>query len=212
MLITREINSRLEIYIFFHYCQNLKQNKKLVFSAKTTSLRVIFLMMQETHMNEVIKEICWEFFRFTWVELEELEITQEKDSLYFIRVKSPDSALLIWNRWQTLHDIKRILSILLSHKLKTKIVAMVEVNNYLEERDQKLFRFIDDKIDLCNTLWKDIKLPFFSAYERKKIHNYISEKWSKTISTKSEWIGAERRLYICKATEKMTIDIDGTEI
>jgi predicted RNA-binding protein Jag len=141
-----------------------------------------------------------------------MKAIEEKEWIFFIKIKSPDSSLLIWNKGQTLSDLKRILSLLLSHKLETKILARIEVNNYLEEKDRKLFSFIDEKIELCKKLWKDIKLPFFSSYERKKIHNYISEKNLKTISTKSEGEGKDRRLYICKEYEKMSIDIDGVEI
>ena len=163
-------------------------------------------------MKDTILEISKAFFEKMWVELESIEIEEEKETIYFIKIKSPDSALLIGNRWQTLTDIKRILSIFLSQKLDTKVIARIEINNYLEEKDKKLFEFIDEKIAQCHELWKDIKLPFFSAYERKKIHNYISEKNLKNIHTKSEWEGRERRLFICKPHEKMTIDIDGVEI
>jgi len=163
-------------------------------------------------MNDTILEISTDFFNKIWVELDSIDVQEEKEAIYFIRIKSPDSALLIGNRGQTLYDLKRILSILLSQKLDTKIIARIEINNYLEEKDQKLFQFIDEKIEQCEELWKDIKLPFFSAYERKKVHNYISEKNSNTIHTKSEWEGKERRLFICKPQMKMTIDIDGVEI
>jgi len=163
-------------------------------------------------MNNTILELSTDFFNKMWVELESIEVEEEKESIFFIKLKSPDSAILIGNRWQTLSDLKRILSIFLSQKLDTKVIARIEINNYLEAKDQKLFQFIDDKIAQCYDLKKDIKLPFFSAYERKKIHNYISEKNLKNISTKSDGEGRERRLFICKEKEKMTIDIDGVEI
>lgn len=163
-------------------------------------------------MEENIKKISQDFFAKMGIQLDLLEITEEKESIYFIKIESPDSSLLIWNRWQTLHDIKKILSLILSHKLDKKILARIEVNNYLEEKDKKLFSFIDEKITLCEKLWKDIKLPFFSAYERKKIHNFISEKNRITLSTRSEWEGKDRRLYICTSDKKMALDIDGTEI
>lgn len=163
-------------------------------------------------MEEKIHKICSIFFAKIWVDIESIDVKVEKEAIFFIQIKSPDSSLIIWNRWQTLVDLKRVLSIFLSQKLDTKIIARIEVNNYLEEKEKKLFQFIDQKIELCKNLWKDIKLPFFSAYERKKIHNYISEKNLKNIYTKSEWEWRERRLFICKQPEKMTIDIDSLEI
>lgn len=163
-------------------------------------------------MQERIENISQEFFKKLWVNIQSLSITQEKEHIFLIDLKTDDSALLIGNRGQTLSDLKRVLWLLLSRSIEKKIIVHIEVNNYLEERDNKLFEFIEEKIALCKKLEKDIQLPYFSPYERKKIHNYIGEKNPKNISTKSEWEDKNRRLFICVKKEKMTLDIDWIDI
>jgi spoIIIJ-associated protein len=163
-------------------------------------------------MWEKVQEISSVFFEKMWVHIEKISVTQEKTNKFFMKILSDDSALIIWNRWTTLHDIQKILWIILSHHFDTKIVIQVEVNNYLNEKDSQLFQFIEDKIELYLTEKKEIKLPFYSSYERKKIHNYVASKNRDDIATKSEGEGKERRLYICKTPKKMTIDMDWTDI
>lgn len=51
------------------------------------------------------------------------------------------------------------------------------------------------------------------AYDRKKIHSYISEKHSGHIFTKSIGEEKDRRLFICKKSDmSASIDINGTDI
>jgi predicted RNA-binding protein Jag len=68
------------------------------------------------------------------------------------------------------------------------------------------------KIKIVEDSWKDLKLPFFSSYERKKIHSIVSEYWNPKIYTKSIWELRERRLFICRIDEKITIDPDWNDI
>ena len=87
----------------------------------------------------------------------------------------------------------------------------MEINDYLQQKDAKLIQFIQKKIDLVKSSDKEIILPFFTAYERKKVHSYVSEKWG-NVFTQSKWEGHERRIHLCKKNEKITIDIDGQDI
>jgi predicted RNA-binding protein Jag len=52
-------------------------------------------------------------------------------------------------------------------------------------KDQQLFSFIDSKIKIAKQNKKDFRLPFLSAYERKKVHSYIAELNDNQIFTKS---------------------------
>lgn len=58
---------------------------------------------------------------------------------------------------------------------------------------------------------KEIILPFFTAYERKKVHSYVSEHGG-SVYTQSIGEGRDRRIHLCRKDEKMTIDIDGDDI
>lgn len=71
----------------------------------------------------------------------------------------------------------------------------MEVNDYLKSKDDRLFRYIDSRIDYVLKSGKEIALPNFSAYERKKIHSYVSEKKSDKIRSFSVGEKGDRMLH-----------------
>lgn len=74
------------------------------------------------------------------------------------------------------------------------------------------YNIYNNQIDFLKKSWKDVEMPFLSAYERKKVHSFISDMWDDYIFTKSIWEWAERRLFICTKGEKLEIDIDWDDI
>ena len=68
---------------------------------------------------------------------------------------------------------------------ETLIKCHIEVNDYICEKEARLKDFIASKIELLEKTKTNIVLPFFSAYERKKIHTYVIESGKTHISTKS---------------------------
>ena len=67
-----------------------------------------------------------------------------------------------------------------------------------------------------------MKLPYLNAYERKKVHDYVSKLEDKEIKTQSRWEKKDRRLYIILTKndikkdnikhQKLEIDIDSIDI
>ncbi len=82
------------------------------------------------------------------------------------------------------------------------------MKNDIKSKDDRLFDFIKLKIVYVKKSHKDFCLPFYSAYERKKIHQFISEMKNDSIYTKSIWEWKDRRLHICLQGKKLSIDID----
>lgn len=162
---------------------------------------------------ENIQEIALSFFEKLCIDIENIEVTQEAENIYYIKLKTPDSWLLIWYSGKTLEDIRSILKAIISQYWENKnIILHLEVNDYLSKKEDKLHNFIMKKIQLVKS-WKwDVILPFFNSYERKKIHSYVCELNDSEIFTKSVGEWAERRLHICKKSKNITIDIDGIDI
>lgn len=162
---------------------------------------------------ENIQEIALSFFEKLCIDIENIEVTQEAENIYYIKLKTPDSWLLIWYSGKTLEDIRSVLKAIISQYWENKnIILHLEVNDYLSKKEDKLHNFIMKKIQLVKS-WKwDIVLPFFNSYERKKIHSYVCELNDSEIFTKSVGEWAERRLHICKKSKNITIDIDGIDI
>ncbi len=162
-------------------------------------------------VEDIIKNIVEEFFSKMLVDFSNLDVKKELENIYYIKLETTDSSLIIWTRWRNLEDIKNILKILINKRAEENIIIHIEVNDYLKAKEDKLISYIKNKIDYVKDTNKDFRLPFFSAYERKKIHSYVSDLKS-DIYTKSEWEWKDRRLFICKKNNKMTIDLDWVDI
>lgn len=162
-------------------------------------------------MSDQIKNICEEFFKGLGVDYSELILEEEAQNIYRISLKSEDSHLLIGPHGKNLGVITHLLKLIVSKSCENHVNLHVEVNDYLEKKDEKLLNFIASKIDYVKSSWKEITLPFFTAYERKKVHSFVAEKgWN--VYTQSIGEGKDRRIHLCRKDEKMTIDLDGDDI
>lgn len=160
----------------------------------------------------VIKSLVEDFLEKLLISIDSLEVIIEWENIYFIKIKTSESSLFIWYSGRNLEDIRNILKNMISKKIDSNIILHLEVNDYISKKDDKLFNFVSKKIDLLKRTWKEIILPYFNAYERKKIHSYVSELNDTSIFTKSVWDWEKRRLHLCKKSQNITIDIDWIDI
>ncbi len=164
------------------------------------------------YMLEKIDNLSNIFFKNLWINIEQLEIVEEKENIFYIKIKTPDSWILIWQNWKNLISISNLLKLMINKNTVQKVKIYFEVNDYLESKDERLKSLILEKIKYVEKTWSDLKLWFYSPYQRKKIHDIVSEYENNEIYTKSLWEWEERRIYICRKNPKMTIDIDGYDI
>lgn len=162
-------------------------------------------------MNTKIQDITKEFFDNLQIKLDNIEVVSQWDSIYLIKIQTEDSWIIIWNQGKNIEQIKKILKMILFKKLWEDIFIHLEVNDYLKEKEEKLLNFIKSKIEYVKKTWQNVKLPFLSSYERKKVHWYVSEI-NDLVYTKSEWIWKDRRLHIYKKDIWLSIDIDWDNI
>jgi len=162
--------------------------------------------------NELIALIK-EFFDKLNIKIDSLEFSNEENSnIYNLKIQTEESWILIWPHGKNIDAIQNIIKLLISKNIWEKIKLHLEINDYRKSKDDRLFDFIKKEISYLEKTWKDIKLPYFSSYERKKIHSIVHKMENDSIYTKSIWEWKERRLYICKQTPKLTIDIDWDDI
>lgn len=162
-------------------------------------------------MQEIVENICKKFFVKLWTDFSNVTISKEDVWIFKISLKSEDSSLLIGPHWKNLDSITHILKLLISKKSNTYINIHLEINDYLQQKDEKLMNFIVTKISQVKETWKEIILPFLTAYERKKVHSYVSQHWGNVIS-QSIWDGKDRRIHLIKKDKRISIDIDGDDI
>ena len=113
-----------------------------------------------------------------------------------IRVETPDSALLIGMHGKNIEAFQHLLSRMIERKTSQFVHVHLEVNDYMKQKDEKLMRLIDSKIELVQSSGQSIPLPGLTPYERKKAHSYIAEKQIPGLSTQSKGEWADRSLVL----------------
>lgn len=162
-------------------------------------------------MKEQITTLGNDFFSKLGIDYSDLQVEEEWENIFRVSLKSDDSHLLIGPHGKNLEVLCTLLRLLVSKNCEGFITLHLEVNDYLEQKDKKLQNFIQTKIEYVKDSGKEITLPFFTAYERKKVHSYVSENGG-NVFTQSIGEGKDRRIHLCRKDEKMTIDIDGDDI
>ena len=100
-------------------------------------------------MNDAIRELSTKFFSLMDITLEHIQVDLEDAdrNIYRISVKTPDSKLLIGVHGQTLELITHLLSRMSEKQHGKMMILHLEVNDYLKSKDERLFRYIDAKIN-----------------------------------------------------------------
>lgn len=165
-------------------------------------------------MENKIKNLTVEFFTNFGIKFDEIQITEKEENIFLIKIQTPDSWKIIWPHGKNLDSVTQILKLIILKNIENseKIRLYLEINDYLKSKDERLKEFIISKIKIVEKTGKDLKMPFFTPYERKKIHDIVAEYWNPGIFTQSIWEWKERRIHICKAEKKLTIDIDSLDI
>ncbi len=139
--------------------------------------------MDTTH---ILTELAQGFFESLGIEFSGLEIqTQDAEKhIYVIKISTTDSPLLIGPHGRTLEETQALLMQMAENKLQTHCLIHLEINDYLAEKQKRLFSIIDRKVELAHKNGIDQVVYDLSGYERKQVHAYISEKYT-DIATKS---------------------------
>jgi spoIIIJ-associated protein len=159
-----------------------------------------------------IEQLVTNFFQKLQIDFSEVLVKEETENIFSVWIQSSDSWILIWQKGKNLDDITALLKLIISRNLGKSIIIHLEINDYLQAKEQKLIEMINGKIEYVKKNGGDYKLPYLSSYERKKVHAYVSWLNNPKIYTKSMGEWEERRLYICKKDEKITIDADSNDI
>lgn len=162
----------------------------------------------------IIQNLTSKLLDHLLLDIEDIKVIKEDDEkeIYYIKINTPESGRLIWFSWTNLENFSILLKSIIKNKLNENIKIHIEVNDYIERKDSKLFNFIDKQISILKQNWKEIILPKYNAYQRKKIHSYISWLNDSSITTRSVWEWEERRLHLIKISKTITIDIDSVWI
>lgn len=133
-----------------------------------------------------LTELAQGFFTNLGIEFSELHVEAQdvEKNIYIIKIVSADSPLLIGPHGRTLEETQNLLMQMAENKLQSHCLIHLEINDYLAEKQKRLFSIIDRKVDLSHRNGIDQVVYDLTSYERKQVHAYISEKYP-DIATKS---------------------------
>jgi predicted RNA-binding protein Jag len=126
-------------------------------------------------MNEAIDNQVRSFFSGLGIVIEDITITHVDTDIH-VRVQTPDSALMIGMHGKNLEAFQHILSRIVESTVGGHVHLHLEVNDYMKAKDERLFKFLDSKIEFVTSTSKSSRVPNLTSYERKKAHSYISDK------------------------------------
>jgi len=135
--------------------------------------------------TELIETLVKTFFEKLAISFSEIKVESQEENVFYIRLKTDDSGIIIGPRGKHLEAIKSILRLLIHAKLEKNVKIHLEVNDYLESKEEKLLQMVKRKIEVVEQTGKDIKLPFLSGYERKLVHSFVADYPNPLIYTKS---------------------------
>jgi hypothetical protein len=136
-----------------------------------------------------------DFFVWLWIELQWIGVVLNGENLD-VRIETPDSHLLIGTHGKTLDSLVHLLGRMIEKQTGKYTYVHLEVNDYMQAKDDRFFRFLDHKIQFVQQTGKTIRIPNLTSFERKKAHGFISEKKIEWLSTHSDGQGNERVLVI----------------
>ncbi len=126
--------------------------------------------MQE--INEFIKNTLKEVFSHLKIE-PTFEVSADGDAIN-IDIKGDDLSFLIGYRGTSLSGLQHFLSLAVHRKFGEWKNITVDINNYVDAKEEKLELMAKSYIDRARFFKEEVHLPPMTAYERKHIHEFIS--------------------------------------
>lgn len=146
--------------------------------------------------TEIIKTQAEELLK-KMVDHYELEVVAE-DTIYHINVKTEDEApAIIGRHGETIRALQKILEVVLYKQTGENVDILVNVNDYREKQKERLQHIVSEAAAKVQVSQSPSYLRGFSSYERKIMHEYITNNYP-DMTTYSVGEGRDRRLVIDK--------------
>jgi len=140
----------------------------------------------KTETEELLKKMIDKF---------EVEVTQEEEVFQVIIKAEEEAPTVIGRHGETIRAIQKILEVVLYKNFGQPVKLLVNVNDYREKQKEKLESMAAQIADKVKTTKNSSYLENLSSYERKVIHEYVTENYPE-LSSYSEGEGRDRKLVI----------------
>jgi len=124
-----------------------------------------------------------------------VEVSGEED-IYQIVIKTDEEASTVIGRHgETIRAIQKILEVMFYKQFGEAVNILVNVNDYREKQKERLKALASEYATKAQNSQEAVEIFNLSSYERKLIHEYITENFS-DLTTFSTGEGKDRKLVI----------------
>lgn len=124
----------------------------------------------------------------------DIEADEPEDEKVFIRLNSPNSALIIGKRGKTLEAIQMLTNIAAGRKVSKDFKSVIDIENYREKREDILTDLARKMANEVRRSGKARSLEPMNPFERRLIHIALQDEDG--IETRSEGEGVYRKVRI----------------
>lgn len=140
----------------------------------------------KTETEELLKKIIDKF---------EVEVSEDTGVFHVIIKTEEEAPTVIGRHGETIRAIQKILEVMLFKKNGEALTILVNVNDYREKQRERLEGLANQYAEQTTQTKTAATLKNLSSYERKVIHEYITQNYQE-LTTYSEGEGRDRRLII----------------
>ena len=125
----------------------------------------------------------------------EVNVAQEGENYHVNIVTREDASTLIGRHGETIRTFQKILEVILYKQTNENVDILVNVNDYREKQKERLQHIASEVASKTRDTGSPSYLRGFSSYERRIIHEYITNNFS-DLTTYSIGEGRDRRLVV----------------
>lgn len=162
-----------------------QETKKTIFNKK-----VEIIVITKSELNKEIKDFLYKTIKNMGFECN-IETKKREEQLIY-NIISPTSSVLIGKNGKTIDALHTLTSQMISTKYKTYYKFNIDVNDYKSNKKTRLEKLAKYTAKDVAKSKQPVSLEPMNAYERKIIHNILTN--SKDVTTKSE--GEEPKRYV----------------
>lgn len=121
---------------------------------------------------------------------------KEEEGVYLLQIDSVEHAPILIGRYgETLQSLQRILESILYNDFDERVQIVININDYREKQKERLENIAQNVAERVKTEGQEQILNSFSGFERRIIHEYISQNYP-DLTSYSEGEGAQRQLHV----------------
>jgi len=144
-------------------------------------------------MDKIIKKHLDKILEFIDITPEvKLEVLD--NNAFKVDISGSDLSFLIGYRGESLDSLQNIMCQAIFNEMGEWPHLQIDINGYKQSNLEKLEGTVREFIDRVRFHQKEIKLPSLNSYERRHVHNFVSDYTD--VSSESRDEGNERILYI----------------